>query len=208
MTTKFSVVSAACAVLLLAPALARAADAETPPASGTSAVTQDLADGSTFNYGPALTLLRLSFSRQDNEPGRDRNYAPKLEKIVPEIGFQFSISPSGSPWRWRTKNGRHDGYFQFMSLGGTFLVRLSDQDVSRGGVALAAIAGFFDNAVSLGIGFDLYRGIPVADVNGARGGATAYTGLASWAFAREGELTPENVFLLFSINLAKLGGGQ
>jgi hypothetical protein len=173
-----------------------------------SQATTSLANQGTFKYGPALTLLRLGFSRHEDEPARERNYVPRLEKIAPEIGFQFVYSPAGPPWRWRTKEGRHDGHFQFLSVGGAFLIRLSDQDVSRGGVSLAAVAGFFDNAVSLGIGFDIYRGIPVADVNGARGAATAYTGVASWAFSREGEVTPENVFLLFSVNLAKFGGGE
>jgi len=193
-----------------APAAAPARSEAKPPAGGQSTGSGSIStdDEGTFRYGPALTLLRLSFSRQDNEPARVRNYAPKLEKIAPEIGFQFWYSPTGAPWQWRTKEGRHDAHFQFMSFGGAMLVRLSDQEVSRGGVSLAAIVGFFEDAVSLGIGFDIYRGIPVADVNGARGAATAYTGVGSWAFAREGELTPENVFLLFSVNLAKLGGGE
>jgi hypothetical protein len=167
---------------------------------------QALADGGKLSYGVSLSLLRLSFSRQENEVARIRNYTPRLERIAPEVGFQFAYAPPTSPFRLKTKTSKGDGFFQLMSLGGAFLVRLSDQDISRGGVSLAAIVGFFDNAVSLGIGFDIYRGVPVANVNGTAGGATAYTGLASWAFAREGELTPENVFLVFSINLAKIGG--
>jgi hypothetical protein len=167
---------------------------------------QDLANGGKLSYGVSLSLLRLSFSRQEDEPARIRNYTPRLERIAPEVGFQFAYAPASDPFRLKTRTANGDGYFQLMSFGGAFLVRLSDQNVSRGGVSVAAIVGFFDDRVSVGMGFDIYRGIPVANVDGMAGAGTAYTGLASWAFAREGELTPENVFLVFSINLAKIGG--
>jgi hypothetical protein len=187
---------------------ANAAKPSVAPSGGLASDTPEflLTNQGRIRWGAGLSLLRLSFSRQDDEPGRIRNFTPKLERIAPEIGFQFAYSPPGSPWRLRGQNGIRSTNFQMMSIGGALLVRLSDQDVSRGGISLAAILGFFEDRVSLGIGFDVYRGIAIADAEHSRGGATAYTGLASWAFAREGELTPENVFIVVSVNLAMLGG--
>ena len=165
-----------------------------------------LANQGSLRWGAGLSLLRLSFSRREDEPGRMRNYVPRLERIAPEIGFQFAYSPPGKPWRLRGREGVRSANFQFMSVGGAVLVRLSEQDVSRGGISLAAVLGFFEDRISLGMGFDIYRGIAVADADGARGSSTVYTGLAAWGLAREGELTPENVFVVLSLNLAALGG--
>ena len=64
--------------------------------------------------------------------------------------------------------------------------------------------GLFEDTLGLGFGFDLYRGIPVQGPDGESGGSTVPTGLLAWAFAREGEITPENAFVVLTINLASI----
>ena len=71
---------------------------------------------------------------------------------------------------------------------------------------MAATLGFFENAISIGVGVDLYRGIPVLGANGSAGAGTAHTGVLSWAFSPEGEVTPENVFVLLSLSLTRIIG--
>jgi hypothetical protein len=175
------------------------ARAEDPPAP-TSTTFQS---GSTLSYGVTLSLLQFSTLRSPNEPGRYRNYAPNLEILPTEIGFKFSYNPAFSPWRLSKQDGKS---FQLISVGGALLARIKSQALEQGNLSLAIELGFFDNAISLGVGIDLYRGIPVLSGAGISGGGTAYTGLLAWAFAKEGELTPENVFVVVSFSLTKIVG--
>ena len=93
-----------------------------------------------------------------------------------------------------------------MSWGGGLLAQIDNQRFERGGLSVAATLGFFEDTVGFGMGFDLYRGIPVASPVGDEKGGTAYTGVLAWGLARDGEVTPENVFAVVTLNLAQLAG--
>lgn len=185
-------------LLVVGAALAQAhpAHADTPAPPPPQQTT--FAGGGTLSYGVTLSLLQYSTSRSPSEPGRLRDYTPKLEVLPTEIGFQFVYNPQYAPWRLVKQDG---STFQLMSFGGALLVRVKDEGLSQGNISLAAELGFFENAISIGVGVDLYRGIPVLGANGVPGAGTAYTGLLAAAFAREGEVTPENVFVLVSFSL-------
>jgi hypothetical protein len=184
----------------VAPHVAGSAQLE-PTVSPRSNVT--FSNGDHVSYGLSLSLLRFSTSRRIDEPSRQRNYTPALELIPAEFGFQFLYQPEASPWRQRRVGG---GQFQMIGVGGVFLARVDNERFERGGLALAGMFSFFDDSIGVGAGFDLYRGIPVEGPDGEVGGATAYTGLLAWGLAKEGELTPENVFVVLSVNLATLAG--
>lgn len=176
---------------------ARAARADDTTAS-TSATFEG---GSTLSYGVTLSLLQFSTVRSPNEPGSYRNYSPNLEVLPTELGFQFIYNPAPGPWRLKKQDGKS---FQLISVGGALLARIKSQSLEQGNISLAAQLGFFDNAISVGVGVDLYRGIPILSGAGVPGGATAYTGLLAAAFAKEGELTAENVFVVLSFSLTKI----
>lgn len=154
--------------------------------------------GGRLRYGVSLSLLQFRTARPDNEPGRLRNYTPKLDVLPPEIGVQFTHEPAGAGWRLEKNDGSQ---FQLMSWGGILLFRVSDEALAQGAISMAVTLNFFNNFVGLGLGFDLYRGIPIAGSDGAAGKGTAHTGVLSWAFARQGEVTPENVFVVFTVGV-------
>jgi hypothetical protein len=181
------------AVALVAAEAPARADAQ-PAAS-----TQTFENGATLSYGVTLSLLQFSAARSANEPGRLRNYTPSLEVLPAEIGFQFIFNPQNAPWRLNKKD---DSRFQLMSIGGAILARIRNEGLVQGNLSLAIELGFFENSLSIGLGVDLYRGIPILSGSGVAGGGTAYTGLLAAAFVKEGELTPENVFLLVSFSLS------
>jgi hypothetical protein len=155
--------------------------------------------GTRLHYGPTISVLKFNVSRPSNEPGRLRNYSPELAIVPLELGFQFIVEPANRPWRFIRKDGKD---FQLMSPGGMLLVRISDKDLAQGEISLAATLSFFNNTIGLGLGFDLYRGIPVLGPDGRPGGSTVYTGILPWAFAKEGEVTPENLFVVLTLGLA------
>ena len=131
-----------------------------------------------------------------------RNYRPRLEFIPGEVGFQFLVEPAGLPWRLNRKNGES---LQLISWGGMLLASLGETDaVERGSLSLAATVSFFENNIGLGLGFDLYRGIPVLGIDGTPGRDTAFTGVLAWALAHEGEVTAENAFVVVTFNLGTL----
>jgi hypothetical protein len=183
----------------------------TPAPSGAAAGTPPTPqDGNSVDleagelrYGLTGSILRFSATRPDNEPARTRNYSPALDVIPPEIGFQFTYRPKTRPW---LQNRLSNGRFQLMSAGGILLLRLGDMEKRQGGLGLAATLSFFEESLGLGVGVDLYRGIPTLGTNGVAGDGTAYTGLLAWAFVKEGEVTPENAFVLVSFNLSGLVG--
>lgn len=158
-------------------------------------------NGSRLRYGVTVSILQLTFTRSESEPARLRNYAPKLDFIPPEVGFQFTHQPAAAPWRYRLRDGR---LFQLMSWGGMMLVQLDKPGRAQGALRLGATLNFFENTIGLGLGVDLYRGIPVMGPGGAIGTGTAYTGLLSWAFTKDGEVTPENVFVVVTFGLDRL----
>lgn len=152
----------------------------------------------TLSYGLTLSLLRFRSSRAQDEPGRFRNYEPEFEFIPGEVGFQFVFKPSSRPWRLRTLDRKP---FQLLSAGGLLLAGVDSQQPNRGNLSLAATLSAFDDTIGLGIGVDLYRGIPVQGADGVAGSETAYTGLLAWTAVREGELTPENFFFVVTLGL-------
>lgn len=179
------------------------ADKDSPQQAAPAGRKVTLPDGSDFNYGLTVSLFRLSVARLDDEAARMRNYSPKFEALPAEFGFQFTYRPNGSPWRLRTSS-KND--FQLMSVGGILLARVNNDNFSQGEVGVAATWQFLEDSVGIGLGFDLYRGVAVQGPDGQRGEGTAYTGLFSWALARDGEITPENVFVLLTVNVAGLAG--
>jgi hypothetical protein len=180
-----------------------------PPDAGTDAAAPKLASGQVevplkqgdLVYGPTLTLVRI---RPQRSRLYLRDYSPEVELVPSEVGFQIMFRPSVAPWRIRKDNG---GDFQLLSAGGTLLFGF-DRDPKQGSVSLAATLGLVDDVLLLGVGFDLYRGIPLPN------GETAPTGIVGWGLSRRGEVTPENVFFTFGVNLASIirpiakGAGQ
>jgi hypothetical protein len=176
----------------------------TPPSTPEQQAAVEFENGGRLRYGLSVSLLHYSVSRSSAEPGRMRNYLPKLDFIPPEVGFQFTFQPATGPWRLRKKSDSTNGKtstFQLMSWGGMLLVRVDNKDLAQGAIRLGGTINFFENVVGIGLGFDLYRGIPVLGANGVNGGSTAYTGLLSWAFSKQGELTPENIFFVMTFGL-------
>jgi hypothetical protein len=165
-----------------------------------NAQTLTLPTGGELRYGLSLSLLEFDVTRSAREPARLRNYAPRLSFVPGEVGFQFTYRPASQPWRTRA-NGKP---FQLMSWGGMVLVQVSTKELAQGALRLGFTLNFFDEVLGLGVGFDLYRGIPVQGADGSAGGATAYTGLLAAAFAPNGEVTPENVFIVVTLGLEPL----
>jgi hypothetical protein len=176
--------------------LNQAADAASPDPKKQQEI--EFENGGRLRYGLSLSLLQLSATRSSSEPGRLRNYAPRLETVPPELGFQFTYQPHSYPWRLRRKDGTS---FQLMSWGGMLLAGIRNSNLEQGAIRLGATLNFFENVIGLGAGFDLYRGIPVLGADGTAGGATAYTGLLSWAIAKQGEVTPENFFFVVTLGV-------
>lgn len=160
--------------------------------------------GDRLQYGPTVSLLRFNTSRAPDEPGSERNYEPRLELVPAEFGFQFVYEPWASPWRLVRADGKS---FQLISAGGILLAQVDKNRAERGSLGLAATMSFFDQVLGLGLGVDLYRGIPTLGANGRSGGETAYTGLLAWSFARDGELTAENVFFVVTLGLQPIISG-
>lgn len=193
--------------------VAQAADRPLAPGDdairGRKGVT--FATGGHLEYGLSVSLIRFSTARQPDEPASFRNYTPELKVLPSEFGFQFTYHPQSTPWRVRRlrEEGDNGGVagpdgFQLLSAGGVLLVDVDTENFERGGLALAGMLGLFEDTIGLGLGFDLYRGIPVLGADGEEGGATAYTGILAWAFSPHGEVTPENVFVVLTINLATI----
>ncbi len=170
-----------------------------PPAPTPDQQTQvEFRTGDRLRYGLSASLFEFSVERPNNEPGRLRRYAPTFDVVPAEIGFQFTLQPSGSPWRLQKAD---TSTFQLMSCGGMLLVRIDNKNLAQGAVAVGATLNFFENVLGIGVGVDLYRGVPIQGANGAASGSTAYTGLLAWAFAPQGEMTPEDVFVVLTFGL-------
>jgi hypothetical protein len=165
-------------------------------------VAVDLSSGS-LSYGVTTTLLRLQSSRRASDPARVRDYQMGIEKLPLDLGFQFSYRPRQRPYRLDTTDGAG---FQMISVGGMLSVTMNPQIASQAEVILGFVLSFFNESVSLGLGFDLYRGVPVRGADGAAGTGTASTGLLGWACSKQGEITPENFSLLLTFNVSKIAG--
>lgn len=163
-----------------------------------SAQQLDLMQGGSVHYGLTLSLAQFNVVRSESEPAAWRNYAPNFKFVPTTIGFQFTYQPAGEPWRIQKND---ESYFQLMSAGGMVLLSVDSRNAELGALSLGATLGFFEDVLGLGIGFDLYRGIPVRGLDGTSGGGTAYTGVLAWAFSPRGEVTPENVFVVLTLGL-------
>ncbi len=144
-----------------------------------------------FVYGPTLTLVRI---RAQRTAGLPRDYIPMVETIPSEIGFQVTYKPVSRIWRLKKNDG---GNFQLLSAGGMVLFGF-DRDPTRSSVSMAATLGAMEDILVLGVGVDLYRGVGLAD------NQTAPTGLVGWSLSKRGEVTPENVFFTFGVNIASI----
>lgn len=151
----------------------------------------------TLEYGLTLALLQYSTSRQSSERAAARNYESGFKFVPTTVGFQFTYRGVGVPWNLQKSD---ETFFPLMSVGGMLLVTVDADAPSRGALSLGPTLSFFDNLIGVGIGFDLYRGIPVLGPGGA-GTSTANTGVLAWAFSPHGEVTAENVFVAFTLGL-------
>jgi len=180
-------------------------DGESGTNEGNTITTRN---GSQLKYGIATSLLRVRATRSPREFARERNLAVEVDKLPLDLGFQFVYRPNTRAHRLSTKDGKG---FQLVSYGGILLADVGGDNGSQSTITIGAIASFFEESVSVGIGFDLYRGIPTQGIDGQRGGATAQTGLLGWALSETGEITAENFSLMLSLNvsnLAQLGDDQ
>ncbi|MBX3199081.1 MAG: hypothetical protein KF850_40160 [Labilithrix sp.] len=149
-----------------------------------------------LNYGVSFSLLRIRAERRSDEPARERNYDVKMEGVPVEFGFHFTYGPPSTPWRIGPKAKP----FQLFTVGGMLLVGINRESDYRGNFSLGAIIGAFENAIILGVGMDLYRGIAVRGPSGP-GTETIPTGPIGWAVSRRGEVTAENVFFVVTANI-------
>lgn len=189
------------AALNTAAAAVPAADAAVATSPETDHRVQEFARGDRLRYGPTVSLVRVSALRDPAEPGRLRNYEARYEIVPAEFGFQFLFAPHNTPWRYVMKDGKQ---FQLLSAGGVLLARIDQDDVQRGNLSLAITLNFFEEILGLGVGVDLYRGVPVQGADGVSGSDTAFTGLLAWSLTRRGEVTPENVFFVVTLGLEPL----
>ncbi|MCA9640451.1 MAG: hypothetical protein H6718_16360 [Polyangiaceae bacterium] len=197
------------AVLASSPALAqdttsstqtKEEDSDDPGKAKSEATSRHELKTGTLAYGPTATLLRFNATRRSSEAGRNRRYEPDLQLVNGELGFQFVWEPNS--WGKKTKSG---GHLQLAGVGGAFLFNVV-KDRQRS-LSLATQLTFFNNSLGLGLGFDLYRQIPISTSSTDPAEGIAHTGLLAWSFSGEGELTAENVFFVASINLASLVKG-
>ncbi len=199
--------------MLASSASTAAADDEAPdkaPATGVSG-SVDLANGDNIRWGIVLSAVRFRVSRRDDQIARVRDYQPDIDIFSGQFGFQVVWNPSDAPFTLAIANGR----FQLFSVGFQLLGALSTERVEQSELAVTFSIGMLNNVLGIGIGLDLYRGVPALGRNGVVGAETAYTGLLSWAWATEGELTPENLLATIYLNVTGLveaigaaGGGS
>ena len=120
-----------------------------------------------------------------------------MEGVPTEFGFHFNYGPARPIWRI----GDKPKTFQLFTVGGMLLVGIDSKSVERGNVSLGATLGIFENAIIVGLGFDLFRGIAARGPAGP-GTETIPTGPLGWALSRRGEVTAENVFFVVTANIS------
>jgi len=175
----------------------RTARAQEPPKHGSLTLPSG-----RFEWGASVSLLRIGALRDPTLPGSTRRYETDLRTLNTELTFQLFYNPASRPWR-RVDEGTLRS-FQVMSPTAFLTLGLNDTNLSQSAISMGVGMGFLDNYLILGIGFDLYRGIPVQGGSGSPGGSTANTGLLSLVTSSEGEFTPENIFFVIHLNLLPL----
>ena len=154
-------------------------------------------------WGLSLAVLRVRSARRPTEPGRGRDYRAEFDALPGTLGFQLRFDPDATGFYERAVDG--NGHLQTISLNAFVLLTIDTDVGEQSEVALGLGVSFIDGLIGLGFTFDLYRGVPTlgvdADGSPAAGAGTAYTGLFGWAFAREGEITAENVAFVINFDI-------
>lgn len=158
-------------------------------------------NGNRLAWGVQVVLLRLAAVRPASEPARYREFTAGYALIPAEFGFFVALDPSTKYWRLHNDKGEE---LQLFSPVAMVLVSVDKDKPAHSSLSLGVGIGFLNRALTLGISFDLYRGIGVRGGDGVAGSGTAPTGLISWAISRSGEITPENIAILLSANLSEL----
>ncbi|HJL17294.1 MAG TPA: hypothetical protein RMH99_16625 [Sandaracinaceae bacterium LLY-WYZ-13_1] len=161
----------------------------------------ELANGDAISWGLVLSAVRFRVSRREDQPGRVRDYQPDIDVFSGQFGFQVIWNPDDPPFTVELEDG---GSLQVFSIGFQLLGAIDTERFEQSELAITLSIGLLNNVLGLGFGFDLYRGIPILDRNGLPGGDTAFTGLLPWAWATEGEMTPENFVATIYLNLTGL----
>lgn len=152
-------------------------------------------NGDEIRYGIATSVMRYHVLRDPNEPGRQRSYDGHLDTLSGDIGFQVTYAPNRKGLHWYSANGQG---LQIVSFGGLLLTQLHPSDPkAETSLSLLGLLGFLDDTIGVGLGFDLYRAVPI---KGAEGRAVAQTGLLAWATSSTGEVTPENMLFVITLN--------
>lgn len=162
-------------------------------ASGPKTDEEASTERGDYRWGLTGTLLRLRATRDWPSSALGRTHHLDLEVVPGEFGFQFTYRPHTAWFELHKKDGRP---FQLMSIGGMLLTQLNREHTARTSLTIAFTMSFLEDTLVLGVGIDLYRGIPLT------GEQTAPTGVLGWAWSRRGEFTTENFSLLVGINLA------
>lgn len=194
-----------------------AADASTPASDGGASTTTqgDAAHQPTaeerrsvqigrtdFEFGAGLSFFRIGALRDPSLPARTRHFEPDIRTVTTNLIFQVSIRPSGNPWR-RTNEATLRS-FQIFSLAPFLLLDIA-KPLERSELALGFGLGLLEDAVVFGVGFSLYRGIPVRSGSGASGGDTVPTGLIAALLMSDGQITLEDLFFTVNLNVVAIG---
>ncbi len=192
----FSAIVCASVALVGAPAIAQT----TPPSDPklTSVTTR----GGRWDWGASVSLLRIGALRDPTLPGRTHQYQTDIRPLDTQVTFQAFFHPAGTPWRRTDERTLRD--FQLLSLSAFLTLGIDPQHSAQSEIALGVGLGLFENFLVLGLGFDLYRGVPVRGGDGVPGSHTASTGLLAPLTSTEGEVTPENFFFVIHLNLVSL----
>lgn len=163
-------------------------------------------NGVEVSWGLSSSLLLLRASRNPNEDGRTRDYQLQILPFPGDFGVMVHIDPPGMPFQ---ANGVTNGErTQMISASILLGARVDPNIAAQSSVFLGFGLSFFNSVIGLAVTFDLYRGVPMRGFNAegapVAGAATAYTGLLSWAFASEGEVTAENFGLALILDVASL----
>lgn len=155
-----------------------------------------------FDWGAGVSLFRIGALRDPTLPGRTRRYETEIRPLDTQLTFQVFYHPASRPWRY-TDEGTHR-QFQMMSLSAFLLLGINAQQTAQSEIAVGVGMGFLENYLVLGVGFDLYRGVPVRGGDGVPGSHTVSTGLLGPVTSSEGQLTLENIFFVIHLNLVPL----
>ena len=134
------------------------------------------------------------------EPARLRNYGSTVEVSAGDwIPVHLQSADVAAGHHKQTERP-----FQLMSIGGWLLTRIRNQGLAQGNISLAVELGFFEIRSLVGVGVDLYRGIPVLSSDGVVGGATAVHRPAGRGIREEGEADGRKRVRRLLVRLTKL----